>query len=937
MADSDNNMELDKLRQENEELKKRVKEYELMMETIPLNVFLKDVNSVYRVVSKESANRNNTDVSYMIGKTDFDFSEAKLYAKEHVKTDKKIVSEKVETHYLNPYYVDGSVKYMDISKRPCIDDDGSVHGVFGMVTYSAPGTEQNISDILSDGTNINDYENIVFDYSYLSKKIKILSNTEEFDYIASSVNNFESFDDGLEILRSQINDRDFERILSSYRKIEGTDKEFKFVFRMKDKGGKWRNCVMIVKSVRTYENIDRHAFGIVMALKEEAWSNTIFEWIQKEEYADILVAFTETYRAVYLVNIEEATIETIKHPDNVDMRWFGVMDYNKGIDRIMSGISEDSLTPKEREMFSFEKICELCKNPEKRIYSEHKIIIDQKTMWIGITFMPINTGRAVIMYQDITDRVVNYRRSIHLSSVIGLMFKDYFDYIYEINLDDGKFYSLESDGNMFERIKMDSFDDIFNRHAAACHTDDIQILCDNFTMDRVKAVAEGKSKDVIEVRNTKGCWYLISFHYTTVGDRNEVFIIIKDNDVNKKKELADMKMLSEAVEEAERSNAAKSSFLANMSHEIRTPLNGIIGMNEMIIRETKEEETRKSASVVLSSGKTLLALINDILDFSKIESGKMDIIDVEYSLSKVITNLTSMIKVRAEDKGLAFEIKINPNIPDKLYGDDIRIKQIITNILTNAVKYTQKGKITFDLSYKKIDDRHIEIIAAVTDTGVGIKEENMGSLFESFERLDMIQNRSIEGTGLGMTITSRLLNMMGGMISVQSVYGRGSTFFVRIPQTVLDMDSKINVYEQEDTALREIIDDRTNFDGTKILVIDDNKINLMVAEKMLKNLGCEVDTVMSGKAGIEKACEKKYDIIFMDHLMPELDGIETLYMLNDTPENINRNVPVIIMTANAIMGMREFYMDAGFTDYVAKPIDMDRLKIMLGKYLPHTS
>ena len=513
------------------------------------------------------------------------------------------------------------------------------------------------------------------------------------------------------------------------------------------------------------------------------------------------------------------------------------------------------------------------------------------------------------------------------------MFKEYFDYIYEVNLDDNKFYLLESSGILFERKRIDTFDDIVAHLQSGCHPEDTDIISEAFDLDKFRKYNEENNENSIELRNIDGKWYIITFHFTIVDDKREIFIIIKDNDVNKQKELASMKLLSEAVEEATRSNAAKSTFLANMSHEIRTPLNGIIGMNEMIIRETGEEETRKSASVVLSSGKVLLALINDILDFSKIESGKMDIIEVEYSLSKVIANLISMTRVRTEAKGLAFELKINPDIPDRLYGDDIRIKQIVTNILTNAVKYTEKGKVTLDMSYKLLGDDNMELIAAVTDTGIGIKEKNMESLFESFERLDMTQNRSIEGTGLGMTITSRLLDMMGGMISVQSVYGRGSTFFVRIPQKIIDPESRVNINEQDDVALEKIINDTTSYDGSRVLVVDDNKINLMVASKMLKNLGCVVDTVMSGMSCIKKACEQQYDIIFMDYLMPELDGLETLYKLNDEPGNINRNVPVVIMTANAIAGMKEFYIDAGFTDFISKPIDMERLKVVMSKYL----
>lgn len=921
------------LQKENAELKKRIREYELLLNNIPVNVFLKDTNSIYRVVSRSSAVNNHTNIDYMIGKTDFDFAEARIYAKEHVDADRKIIESGMETHYINPRLDNGSVKYMDICKIPCMDENNEVKGILGMVTYSVPGMEQRLSDILPGGSNLNQFCNILFDYNYIDKTIKILNCAERFDYIKGIVQSGELVKPASDALFDHINVHDYSRIVSRFKKIEGTDEEFKFVFRMKDEFGEWCNCIMIVKSIRTEGNEDRHALSLVVALDEENWMKRVFDWVRREEYADILVALTDAYQAVYLVDVEEATLETIKHPDNSMIRWFGVDDYRNGVERVAAALVDAGGKRKYMQALSLDRLKELCGSGREKEYFEVKYPYKGKSVWMGITIMVINSNRVVIMQQDITERVINDRRSRHLSSVVGLMFKEYFDYIYEVNLDDNKFYLLESSGILFERKRIDTFDDIVAHLQSGCHPEDTDIISEAFDLDKFREYNEENNENSIELRNIDGKWYIITFHFTIVDDKREIFIIIKDNDVNKQKELASMKLLSEAVEEATRSNAAKSTFLANMSHEIRTPLNGIIGMNEMIIRETGEEETRKSASIVLSSGKVLLALINDILDFSKIESGKMDIIEVEYSLSKVIANLISMTRVRAEAKGLAFELKINPDIPDRLYGDDIRIKQIVTNILTNAVKYTEKGKVTLDMSYKLLGDDNMELIAAVTDTGIGIKEKNMESLFESFERLDMTQNRSIEGTGLGMTITSRLLDMMGGMISVQSVYGRGSTFFVRIPQKIIDPESRVNINEQDDVALEKIINDTTSYDGSRVLVVDDNKINLMVASKMLKNLGCVVDTVMSGMSCIKKACEQQYDIIFMDYLMPELDGLETLYKLNDEPGNINRNVPVVIMTANAIAGMKEFYIDAGFTDFISKPIDMERLKVVMSKYL----
>lgn len=920
-----------RLQRENEELKRRIREYETLLDNIPVNVFLKDANSIYRVVSKESARRNGNTVENMIGKTDFDFSEARIYAKEHVSTDKDIVENRQDYHYLNPYYEDGCVKYMDIWKKACIDHNGDVSGIFGMVTYSVPGMEQSMKDVLPNQMEITDFDNIIFDYNYIDQTLKILNSTEKFGYINEVVETDNRLEGFSASLSCYIDVHDYARIIQNFRNLNEEGEEFKFIFRMKDNTGHRCTCVMYAEAVRTVEAFDRHVMGVILAIEEDKWTDEIFEWMRRDEYSDILSALTDAYKVVYLMNIEEDTLEPIKHFEGSDMKWYGVMDYTDAEAKI-SGKVKTKLSKEQRQLLSKESFKRICESG-KKAYTEVKVKMQDGTAWFGITLMPINSGRIAILIQDITERVAMDRRSRHLSSVVGLMFEDYFDYLYELNLEFGKYYSLESSNEHFERKRMDSLDDITDRVMSICYEKDKDTIRQAFKFEELKKLNADNNEKSIEFRDVNGRWYNITFHYTVVEDKNEVFIIIKDNDVNKQKELADMKLLSEAVEEAERSNAAKSIFLANMSHEIRTPLNGIIGMNEMIIKETKEEDTRKSASVVLSSGKTLLALINDILDFSKIESGKMDIVEVDYSLSKVISNIVSMIKVRSEDKGLAFELKVNPNIPDQLYGDDIRIKQILTNILTNAVKYTEKGTVTLDMSYKLIDSEHMELIVAVTDTGIGIKEENIKDLFCSFERLELAKNRSIEGTGLGMTITSRLLEMMGGMISVQSVYGRGSTFFVRIPQVIRDRDIKVNINNHEDVAAQKIVNDNTRFEGTRVLVVDDNKINIMVAEKILKNLGCTVDTAMSGMAGIEKACVNEYNVIFMDHLMPELDGIETLYKLHDEPRNINKNVPVVIMTANAIAGMREFYLDAGFSDYISKPIDIERLRIILAKFV----
>ncbi|MCR5097400.1 MAG: response regulator [Lachnospiraceae bacterium] len=397
----------------------------------------------------------------------------------------------------------------------------------------------------------------------------------------------------------------------------------------------------------------------------------------------------------------------------------------------------------------------------------------------------------------------------------------------------------------------------------------------------------------------------------------------------------------QAHEETQRAIAAseaKSAFLSNMSHEIRTPINAVLGMNEMILRESTEEGVLEYAQSVRTAGTTLLGLINDILDFSKIEAGKMEIIPVEYDISSLINDLVNMIQTKADGKGLELLLDIKEDIPKILFGDEVRIKQIVTNILTNAVKYTEEGSVTFSVSHEALvdDNENTELIFSVSDTGIGIKPEDMGKLFSEFDRIEEERNRTVEGTGLGMTITKRLLEMMGSSLQVESVYGEGSVFSFRLKQKVAKWDP-LGDYE---TAYRQSLTEHKTYrekftaPDVRVLVIDDTVTNLTVFKNLLKRTKIQIDTAESGDAGLALTRENKYDMIFFDHMMPVKDGIETFHELRDEADNPNVAATSICLTANAISGAREKYLSEGFDDYLTKPIDAEKLEEMLIQYLP---
>ena len=382
-------------------------------------------------------------------------------------------------------------------------------------------------------------------------------------------------------------------------------------------------------------------------------------------------------------------------------------------------------------------------------------------------------------------------------------------------------------------------------------------------------------------------------------------------------------------------NKAKDDFLANMSHEIRTPLNGILGMDEMIIRDTKESRIRDYAFEIKSAGNTLLSIINDILDLSKIESGNFEIVPGEYDIASVLNDVLNMTMHRAKKKGLAFNYNVSESIPSVLEGDEIRIRQIMLNIINNAIKYTQEGSVSVEISSESVMmGNYINLIIRVTDTGMGIKEEDKDKLFKSFQRLDERKNHSIEGTGLGLHITNSLLQMMEGKISFESEYGRGSVFTVTVPQKVVKA-SPIGVFSK---AVREYLGNMETDEvglyapSARLLVVDDNEMNLDVMEGLLRDTKIPTDYVESGAACIEKVQNTKYDCILLDQMMPGMSGEEALNEM--VRLDILKGTPVIALTADAIIGAKESYLAKGFTDYISKPVKYEVLEAVLKEYIP---
>ena len=379
----------------------------------------------------------------------------------------------------------------------------------------------------------------------------------------------------------------------------------------------------------------------------------------------------------------------------------------------------------------------------------------------------------------------------------------------------------------------------------------------------------------------------------------------------------------------------KTEFLASMSHEIRTPINSILGMNEMILRENRDPAIESYANTIHRSGRMLLSLVNDVLDFSRIEAGRLEIIPADYRLSELLADIAFISREQTEQKGLDFEITVAPGVPDGLNSDEFRIKQILLNLISNAVKYTDKGKVSILVGGEYESDDTYRLSLAVQDTGRGIREEDRDHLFEAFRRSDLKVNRSIEGTGLGLAIVRNIVDSMNGRVGVQSVYHSGSTFTVELPQKVTDR-TPVSENPEKTAQTAGISMHTATFTApeARILAVDDNRPNLSIVNALLKETRMKIDLCTDGRQALTQCRKNQYDLILLDHMMPEPDGIQTLDMIRTDSHSKNRSTPAVVLTANAVAGSREMYMKAGFADYLAKPLDSRLLEETVRRYIP---
>ena len=420
-------------------------------------------------------------------------------------------------------------------------------------------------------------------------------------------------------------------------------------------------------------------------------------------------------------------------------------------------------------------------------------------------------------------------------------------------------------------------------------------------------------------------------------DESKIYILTDNTDY-----YHHLKEINEQKQIAEEANKAKSYFLASMSHEIRTPINTVLGMDEMILRESTEKPVKDYAMDIQAAGQTLLSIINDILDLSKIESGKMEILPVEYSTSDMVYDVTNLIRFRANDKNLTFKLSVSHDIPSVLLGDDVRVRQILMNLLSNAVKYTSKGYVWLRVSLKSCeygikgqDDKAI-LHFEVEDTGPGIKPEEINKMFSDFEKIYAERNRNIVGTGLGMPITMRLLRLMGSELKVQSQYGKGTTFSFDLSQIIVDK-TPVGSFEKN---TRNLIKKKPAYEGAftapdaRILEVDDNSMNRKVFVSLLKPTQIRIVEASGGEEAIEKASRQHFDIIFMDHMMPELDGIEAMKRIKALKNGPCAHTPIIVLTANAVAGAKEQYLEEGFDGFLSKPVSSAILEDIIRENLP---
>ena len=518
----------------------------------------------------------------------------------------------------------------------------------------------------------------------------------------------------------------------------------------------------------------------------------------------------------------------------------------------------------------------------------------------------------------------------------------------------GKYHVTVSENLPEGSILPKNMHDTFNSYI---HDEIVPIL--HGTDEQVNSMAHSLAPDAIAFGTQKNSLYEVNiaceidskifykqFNFYAVNPGFYIILVADTTRLHKEQQERSeqleeaLELAKAAMQQARRANSAKSEFLANMSHEIRTPINAVLGMNEMIIRESTSDRITTYARNVENAGKNLLSIINDILDFSKIEAGKMEIAESDYKLSSVLNDVTNMIVFKARQKDLKFNVKVNESLPDGLYGDEVRVRQVVTNVLNNAVKYTHEGSVSLTVNGEHETDENgresINLVFSVKDTGIGIRPEDIPKLFKKFERVDLVQNNTVEGTGLGLSITRNLLELMHGRIEVESEYGKGSTFTIYLPQRIVSSEPIGNFHEKFERYVHTMRAYQESFKApdANILVVDDTDMNLTVIEGLLSKTDINLDTAAGGAEALNLTREKKYDLILMDQRMPHMDGTETMKRIREQSDGMNIDTPVICLTADAVSGARNKYIEKGFTDYLSKPVEGSTLEAALIKYLP---
>ena len=663
------------------------------------------------------------------------------------------------------------------------------------------------------------------------------------------------------------------------------------------------------------------------------------------EQMNVLASMSDIYAYAALIdpdNITETELRGSRDEDNE-----GTADTSRY--RLIGGEVFEYIAEEYEDAFRrFVDLSDLRKRlADKKSICEEFVDIDEG--WFRAQFITVggeddNAAYVIYTVQNIDsekqerDRLAEDARTLNfrISSIANI-----FMTVHELDVTANTFTEIKSQSQVVNDIVGETHDDPQGMLRMVMQTvtdessyDDVMRFIDLSTLEerlrRTDTVA-------VEYMNKQKLWRRGRFVASRRDESGRLLRVLwLSEDIDDEKRERDK--LIDMSERALAASEAKSSFLSNMSHEIRTPINAVLGMNEMILRECEDSNILMYAENIRTSGNTLLGLINDILDFSKIEAGKMEIIVVDYDISSVINDLVNMIKTRAEDKGLTLVLDMDTKLPKLLHGDEVRIKQIITNILTNAVKYTEKGTVTFGIGFEKLPDDPDSIIldVYVKDTGIGIKKDDMRKLFSEFERIEEKRNRNVEGTGLGMNITKRLLEMMGSSLKAESIYELGSKFSFRLKQGVVKWE-ELGDYEaayKASLGRHERYKETFTAPDAEVLVVDDTPMNITVFKNLLKKTKVKIDTAESGDDGLRMSYDKKYDIIFLDHMMPKKDGIQTLHELRSRPKDPNIKTPVVCLTANAISGAREQYLAEGFDDYLTKPIDPTRLEEMLVHYLP---